>query len=234
MSLRRTIKVPFTTLKYILHAGDLHIRLFKRHSEYKECFSTLFADLQKENLDNTLIYIAGDVVHAKTDLSPEMVDVASDFLRNMADLAPTIVIAGNHDLNLANPNRLDALSPIIQNINHPNLHYLRESGIYKIADVEFGVMSIIGDQADWPSADELKSDTKIALFHGPINNAQTDVGFTITNRHMPISIFDGFDMALCGDIHRAQTLQKYTIEEMEIDESELTKYMKDGWKVIVP
>lgn len=200
------IPVPFTKLRRIIHVADVHIRLYKRHQEFRECFDRLYSDLRATDLTDTVIVVAGDVVHSKTEMSPEMVDLASSLLGNLADLAPTILIAGNHDLNLANPNRLDALSPLCENLNHSHLHYLKYSGVYQLADVDFAMLSIIGDKADWPTPEDCTASTKIALFHGPVHNARTDVGYVITDRHVTVELFDGFDLALLGDIHRHQSL----------------------------
>lgn len=201
------INVPFEKLRTIAHLADIHIRLFKRHEEYREAFARLYDQLRNTDLSEGVIVVAGDIVHAKTDMSPEMIVVASEFLRNLADIAPTIVIAGNHDLNLSNMNRLDSLTPIIKNINHPHLHYFKNSGVYKVADADFAVMSILDEQEQWPTIAECDGKRKIALYHGPVHGATTDARYTITNRHVDVETFDGFDMVLLGDIHRYQTLQ---------------------------
>jgi DNA repair exonuclease SbcCD ATPase subunit len=163
--------------------------------------------LNKRDLTNTVIVVAGDIVHAKTDMSPEMIRVASDFLKSLADKTDTIIIAGNHDLNLANPHRLDALTPIVDNLGHERLHYFRESGVYSFADVQFAVHSIIGDTADWPSPAEMDARPKIALYHAPVNKAQTDVGYSVTSK-VTVETFNGYDMVLLGDIHKMQILQQ--------------------------
>lgn len=204
-----------TTVRKIVHLADIHIRLFKRHAEYKLVFDELYASLRRRDLTDTAIVLAGDVVHSKTDMSPEMVQVVSDFLSTLGDIAPTIVIPGNHDLNLANPNRLDALSPIIDNLNHTQLHYLTGSGIYQLGDVQFGVHSIIGSPDEWPSPSDMTSATKIGLYHAPVNKAQTDVGYTITNR-VTVETFSGYDMVMLGDIHKSQILQEYEPGKPEI------------------
>jgi DNA repair exonuclease SbcCD nuclease subunit len=204
--LKAVIPVTFSKVTRVIHLADTHIRLFKRHQEYRETLGRLINTLLHTVTPGTVIVHCGDVVHSKTDLSPEMVETASWFLGSLAKIAPTIVIAGNHDLNVANPNRLDALTPITENLNDPNLHYLKYSGVYSCADVDFAVLSIIGDRADWPTVQDCSAPTKIALFHGPVHNAQTDIGYTITNRHVMVETFDGFDMALLGDIHRHQAL----------------------------
>ena len=205
------IKIPvkFSKLEKIIHLADIHIRLYKRHIEYRECFETLYNNLKSTNLENSIIFVGGDIVHAKTDMSPEMVSLASDFLKSLADIAPTILIAGNHDCNLSNPSRLDALSPIVENLNHSNLFYLRDTDIYEIADTQFALFSIFDTQEKWPSSEALNSKTKIALYHGPVNNAQLDSGMVVSNRQVNNSLFNGYDIVLLGDIHKHQILQTY-------------------------
>ena len=205
------INVPFKKLKHIVHAADIHIRLFRRHEEYELAFEKFYADLEQLKLSGIkdfIIVLAGDIVHAKTDLSPEMVQITSRFLSSVSDIAPVLMIAGNHDCNLANTNRLDALTPIVQNLNHPNLYYIRESDIVEVADVSFAVMSIFDEQENWPKPEEMNEGTKIALYHGPVHGAKTDANYEITNRHVHIKTFDGFDMVLLGDIHRHQVLKE--------------------------
>lgn len=204
------IKVPFTKLRHAVHISDVHIRLFRRHEEYEQVFTNLYADIRKKQLKDFVIVLVGDIVHAKTDMSPEMVEVTSRFLSNMADIAPTILIAGNHDCNLANTNRLDSLTPIVNNLKHPNLHYIRESTLVEVADVTFSVCSIFDEQEKWPSTNEINdsSTTKIALYHGPVHGATTDANFTITNRHVHVNTFDGYDIVMLGDIHKHQVLKE--------------------------
>jgi DNA repair exonuclease SbcCD ATPase subunit/predicted MPP superfamily phosphohydrolase len=203
------ITVPFTKLRTIAHCADIHIRLFKRHEEYRGAFTTFYEQLRQTDLTDGVIVVAGDILHAKTDMSPEMVELASEFLRNLADIAPTFVIAGNHDLNLSNMNRLDSLTPIIKNLNHQNLHYFKHSDIYQVADVDFAVFSILDDREQWPAVDDCRKNArKIALYHGPVHGAQTDVKYVITNRHVDVTTFEGYDVVLLGDIHKYQVLQE--------------------------
>jgi DNA repair exonuclease SbcCD ATPase subunit len=207
MSEKFIVNTKLKNVKNILHLADIHIRLFKRHQEYDQVFKTLYGLLDNRDLRESVIVVAGDIVHAKTDMSPEMVRVASDFLKSLADKTDTIIIAGNHDLNLANPHRLDALTPIVDNLGHERLHYLRESGVYSFADVQFAVHSIIGDPSDWPSVDDMDNRPKIALYHAPVNKAQTDLGYPVTSK-VTVETFNGYDMVLLGDIHKMQILQR--------------------------
>jgi len=205
--IRKKYKVDFNNISTILHVSDIHIRNFKRHKEYRSIFKKLYKQA-RELPENSIIYIGGDVVHNKTDISPELLSLTSEFLNSLANIRKTILIAGNHDANLNNKSRLDSLSPIVKNLNNPNLYYLRDTGIYSFADVDFVVMSVFDNPSDYPKSDCSKANTKIALYHGPMNSSITDVGFKIRNPEMTVDRFDGFDMVLLGDIHKKQFLNK--------------------------
>lgn len=198
-----------TTLQHvskIVHAGDIHIRNLKRHTEYRIQFQKFYDSIAELKDDNTIILIAGDIVHTKTDMSPELIAMVSDFFVSLASLAPTIVITGNHDANLNNPDRLDALSPIVDNLQHPNLFYLKDTGLYEFGDVIFSVMSVFDDKSKYILADQIDSTKKkIALYHGPVTNSVTAAGHDIQG-HVTVDIFDGYDCALLGDIHQLQYL----------------------------
>ena len=190
----------------IYHIADVHIRNVKRHKEYRQVFRRLYSYIKKTKTDNDLIYVAGDIVHAKTDMSPELVDLTSEFFSNLADLLPTIVILGNHDCNLNNNYRLDALSPIVKAIKHQNLHYLKDNGVYDIQGVHFNVMAVDEKPAKYINAADIEGNYKIALHHGSVHNASTDAGFTLSNTHVTTDMFIGHDLVLLGDIHKPQYL----------------------------
>ena len=155
------IDVGFNNVEKILHVADIHIRNYQRHKEYREVFKQLYT-ASKELPDNSIIYVAGDIVHNKTDISPELIDITSEFLNTLANIRPTIIITGNHDTNLNNTSRLDALTPIINNLNNPNLYYLKDSGVYKIGDIHFTVFSIFDHPSKYIKANLFQGDTNIA------------------------------------------------------------------------
>ena len=200
------VKVPFRKLKHIHHISDIQIRNLKRHTEYEEVFERTYEAVRK-NKDNAVAYIGGDIAHSKTDMSPELVDQLSRLFKNLSDIVPTIIIAGNHDCNLNNRSRLDVLTPIVENLNHPNLHYLKDTGVYKCADVSFVVWDCWTDEKDFITSDQVEGDTKIVLFHGTVDRAETDLGFKLPS-DVHISKFKGYDMGLLGDIHKRQHLNK--------------------------
>ena len=201
-----TLNVSFDKLKYIHHISDIQIRNLKRHQEYEEVFERTYEEIKK-NKDNAVVYIGGDIAHSKTDMSPELVHQLSNLFKNLADICPTIIIAGNHDCNLNNLNRMDVLTPIVNNLNHKDLHYLKDSGVYKCADVSFVVWDCWTKEEDFILSDDVDGDTKVVLFHGTVDRAETDLGFFLPS-DVHIDKFKGYDLGLLGDIHKKQFLNK--------------------------
>jgi len=185
----------------IAHLADTHIKLLKQHDNYRDIFKELYATLSAEKVD--CIVHCGDLFHNKTQLSPEAVSLATEFLNSLSSIAPVILIAGNHDGNLKNVNREDAISPVIKAINNPNIKYLKNSGEYKFnADVTFNVLSIF-DRGNWQKPSDAKK-INIALYHGAIEGAKTDTGWAMKDTDDDLDIFNDFDYALLGDIHKQQ------------------------------
>jgi DNA repair exonuclease SbcCD ATPase subunit/DNA repair exonuclease SbcCD nuclease subunit len=188
------------------HIADTHIRNLKYHKEYGAVFEKLYSKLKTEKID--YIIHCGDIAHTKTQISPEFVKMCSDFFKNLADIAPTYIILGNHDGNLRNSSRLDALSPIVDSLNHKDLHLLRDSGETKLKNnFVINVLSVF-DRDNWLKPTD-SSAVNIALYHGAICNSKTDVGWIMEHGEDNINIFDDFDYAFLGDIHKTnQALDK--------------------------
>ena len=183
----------------IAHLADVHIRKLKYHTEYREVFKQLYGVLKKEKIDS--IVICGDLVHTKTDMSPEMISMVSQFLSSLADIAPTTVILGNHDGNLKNSGRLDALTPIVNSLGHPDLHLLKDSQEMKLEDgFYFNVLSVF-DRDNWVKPTN-KEAVNIALYHGSVSSSKTDIGWVLEHTDDNITIFKDFDFAFLGDIHK--------------------------------
>ena len=196
----------------VYHLADLHIRNLQRHKEYRLVFKKFLKQVEKDNIQDSVIYLGGDIAHAKTEMSPELVQEISWFLTECAKLRETILITGNHDCNLNNNHRLDVLTPIVDNLNNPRIHYLRDTGVYNIHNLTFVVYSILDDKENWPKGKDVEGEHKIALFHGPVNKSETDIGYTVSSNSFTTDMFDGFDMVLMGDIHKRQILQAYEPE----------------------
>jgi DNA repair exonuclease SbcCD ATPase subunit/DNA repair exonuclease SbcCD nuclease subunit len=210
------LKCSISNFSNIFHIADIHIRLTKRHDEYQEVFQRLYTTIDKTP-STTVICVLGDLFHNKSDLSPECVEVASSFLKNLADRRPTVLIAGNHDATLANKNRMDSLSPIVNALQHDNLFYLRDTGTYILGDILFNNFSVFDEHtpekyvkvSDIPKIYTRNANHIIGLYHGGVNDAITDIGFRVSNRSISNSLFDGHHIVLLGDIHKYQVLQQY-------------------------
>ncbi len=186
------------------HIADTHIRNLKYHFEYKEVFKQLYQSLRDENVD--YIVHCGDIAHTKTQISPEFVEMCTEFFKNLADIAETIIILGNHDGNLKNNSRQDAITPIVSAMNHPNLHLLKRSGeIWLDEDFSLYVLSVF-DEDNWMKPVD-SNKVNIALYHGAINRSKTDQNWSLSGDH-DIDIFDDFDFAFLGDIHKTQKLDR--------------------------
>ena len=186
------------------HIADTHIRNLKYHFEYKDVFRQLYKSLKEEKVD--YIIHCGDIAHTKTQISPEFVDMCRDFFQNLAAIAPTYIILGNHDGNLRNGSRQDALSPIAKAINDPNLILVKNAGEVKINDKFcLNVLSVF-DEENWTEPTDYNL-INIALYHGAIDKSKTDSNWTLGGDHS-IEIFEEFDFAFLGDIHKTQKLDK--------------------------
>ena len=183
----------------IAHISDTHIRNLKHHKQYKTAFADLYKKLKKQKPD--YIIHCGDIAHSKTDISPELIDMISDFLRNLAKIAPTHVILGNHDGNLKNGNRQDAVSPIADAIAEKNLHLYKESQEVDIgSNVVLNVLSVF-DRQKWTTEPTDDSKINIALYHGSVAGCKTETGFVLEHG-IDISVLRNFDFGLLGDIHK--------------------------------
>ena len=228
--------IPYETpIKRIIHISDIHIHLYKRHEEYQIVFKKLLKCLIEEKKrvtksnNNTEIpiiaVITGDILHSKSDLSPECIQITYQLFKDISNIMPCVIIPGNHDLNMNNKNRLDSLTPIISDLpNYNPIHYLNETGIWKMGNLVFGHASIfdyhIIDPKDinqlLKKVDiETKSITKIALYHGRINGVELFNGSkidgeinTTTKKTITPSNFSKYDLSLFGDIHKHQFLDK--------------------------
>jgi DNA repair exonuclease SbcCD ATPase subunit len=201
------IKQTNDTISHIIHISDIHIRLYNRQKEYADIFQKLFQKIReiKSSIPNLIIIITGDLLHSKNILSPESILITQQFLQQLAEITTTILIAGNHDALLTNNQREDSITAITKNIEIPNFHYLKYSGVYIIENIAIAVNSIIDNK--WIFARDIqKRDTTthtVALYHGSVGLCETGVGFRMRGEKL-VDDFEGYDYALLGDIHKFQ------------------------------
>ena len=112
---------------------------------------------------------------------------------------------------MRNSSRQDALTPIVNALNHKNLNLLKESGEAHLVTgwtnapkFCLNVLSVF-DRESWkkPTNSEV---INIALYHGAISNSKTDTGWAMEHGEDSVSIFDDFDYAFLGDIHKTNQI----------------------------
>ena len=190
----------------ILHIADVHWRGLSRHQEYVLAFKDLFKQAKKIKPD--VIYVGGDIVHSKTQgISPELVENLVWWFNEMASIAPTHVILGNHDGLIHNKDRQDAVTPIIEAINNDRIFLYKDSGVYPtgIPGFDWCVFSCF-DEENWDKVKPGKN-ISIALYHGAVTGSLTDIDWEIDGE-VPVSFFNAFDFGMLGDIHKRQFLNE--------------------------
>jgi DNA repair exonuclease SbcCD ATPase subunit len=193
----------------IYHLADIHIRNDdSRTDEYKTVFNNLIKEINndKNENENVLIVVAGDIVHNKTVLRPICIELTSLFFKQLLTIGEVIVIPGNHDCNISNPKSMNALKPIINHLNYKHnnkIHLLEKTGIYYYGNLQLGHTSIFSNYVINPEKNNKYK--KIALYHGTLH------GSTVDNETKLTGIFNNkdfkkWDWVLLGDIHKHQYL----------------------------
>lgn len=183
------------------HLADIHIFNSKRHDEHKIVLKNTLIQLVEKKVD--LIYLAGDIQDSKSKLSPEQIEIINWFLYELSLIAPVIIILGNHDTNLQNKQRLDSLTPIINNLNPVNpIYYLKDSGIYNLYDIDWVVWSRLDDVN--PVENFIKKNYTIGCYHGVVQGCKLDSGYNKLHSDFTVDTFKDCDLVLLGDIHNQQ------------------------------
>ena len=190
----------------IFHISDIHVYNYQRHEEYIEVFEKLYKIIEERMTDNSIIFLGGDIVHSKTNMSPELFSVVSNLLSTLCNMLPTIVILGNHDLNLNNKTRLDALTPIINSLNLPTLHFLNETNVYQYEQIAFSLLHVKDKIENVIPAKSFDAETKILMYHGPVKNSATAYGYLLEGNYLDVLEHADYDYILLGDIHKHQYL----------------------------
>ena len=208
-------------IKKIIGIGDIHIPNARGLDDLKEVFQTFFVQAKEiveeaGGPENVRIAVVGDLFDMKLDITNEGQLAGHEFLQGLDEICPTIVIAGNHDLNLQNLSKVDSITPIFEMADFKQTRFL---------DMEFGYKSgfIKDDNIVWclystyvgfekPGFTAYKETNKdpdlkyIGLIHGEINGATTATNMVSENALSP-SLFDGTDFVIAGHIHKQQVIE---------------------------
>ena len=206
----------------IAHIADIHIRTQSRHDEIRIVFSEFVKQCKQQKIDH--IYIGGDIYHTKTQgISPEYIDLMHWWLSELTSYGAQVhMILGNHDGALTNLSRQDAITPIVNAVNNPNVHLYKNSGVFEFTPgYTFCVFSLF-DEENWSKVEPMPGKINIACYHGPVDGSSTETDWAIEST-ITSKFFDKYDFAFLGDIHRTQFLD-YRDVEIEINEEDLHLY----------
>ena len=87
-------------------------------------------------------------------------------------------------------------------IQNKNIHFIKDNGLFELGGVTWNHMAVDKTPADYIRAKDFTASYKIALHHGAVNTAKTDIGYQISNEHVGVDLFEGHDITLLGDIHK--------------------------------
>lgn len=205
----------------ISHLADIHLRGLSRHTEVANVTTRFIEDAKKNRVDH--VFIGGDIFHTKTNgISPEYIDFMNWWLTQLSTIAEVHMILGNHDGNLVNLSRQDAISPIIKALNNKKIHLYKSSGVYQFAPGYNWCVFSLFDEEGWKDVKPVPGDVNIACYHGPVWGATTETGWLV-NDGLTVEFFKDYSYVFLGDIHTHQYLG-YRDCELVIDEDDLVKY----------
>jgi len=208
-------------IKLVIHCADIHIRLNQRMEEYVNVLDN-FIKKCKEITKNyerkeIRIVICGDLLHSKNQLSPNLITIASFFLRQLEKIATVIVIAGNHDLVVNNTSKIDSITALFDTANFQDCKFLDsmlgyESGFVEDDNVVWALYSIYSGYNP-PNFNDLTVYDKpvIGLYHGMVVGASLNNG-TVVDNGVEGSLFDGCTCVMAGDIHKRQILKRGDVD----------------------
>jgi exonuclease SbcC len=217
--------IKMTTLRYIFHLSDLHIRngdiITCRYDEYNEVFNNTIVSIENEikklklSFNDYIIVITGDIFHNKNNIGNYGLLLYKNFIEKLVKLGRVILFSGNHDKIQSEIEQPSLVFSSTFNID--NLTVLTNTLSFIIDNVGFSYVSIddtldvyrnSGRIQDLPPFPEIIEEVKykIALFHGSFHSAKLFNGECIKdeNNPYPLEWIKDFDYVLLGDIHKRQ------------------------------
>ena len=206
----------------IIGIADIHIpNNLSQLKELDDTIQAFFKQAKKVVKDAggpefVRIAVLGDLFDMKTSISNEGLLAGHEFLKGLDEICPTIVIAGNHDLNLQNLSKIDSITPIFEMADFKQTRFLDmdfgyKSGFVKDDNIVWCLYSTyVGFEKPAFMPDKETNPDKgvkyIGLIHGEINGATTATEMVSENALSP-SLFDGTDFVFAGHIHKQQIIE---------------------------
>jgi DNA repair exonuclease SbcCD nuclease subunit len=214
----------------IAHIADVHFRSLSRHDEYKKIFEKFLDEITKKEVEH--VFVAGDIFHTKTmGISPEFIQLFTWWASSISSIAKLHMMLGNHDGNLMNLSRQDAISPLVFAMNNniknseKRIFLYKESGVYEFEDGWNWCIFSLFDQNNWQNVKPIPGKINIACYHGGVLGCVTETGYELEDHEgiIKTDFFDGYDFVFLGDIHKRQSLG-YRKTKLIIKKDDLSKY----------
>ena len=207
----------------IIATSDIHVRNLKRLDETKEQLGKFLDKVKgivtENGAENTRVVVCGDLVHCKLTIASECYLMLSWFLNELDGICKTIVIAGNHDLNMSNLDRVDSLTPVFEMCKFKQVKFLDKDLGYKSGyEVDDNIVwclystfdAFTGPKNLKKLARDNEGKTLVGLFHGDLNGAKNASGVALTG--LEPKHFTGTDFVIAGHIHKCQELLKENVK----------------------
>ena len=185
---------------FVIHLSDIHIRHeIDREEEYTVVFENLFSSIKnKINNENTLIIIAGDLIHNKVRITPVVLFLVNKLLTGLSELGTVVLIDGNHDINVGNEND----KKLLEVISKPkNVNYISNTGEYVFNNITLGVSTLVDNKFIKFSEIKKKNQINLAVGHYTLKEWLDERNIPAMTRVKCVYDFEGYDYALLGDIH---------------------------------
>lgn len=205
----------------VAHIADVHWRGLSRHEEYREVFEAFNRQVKETGAEH--IFVGGDIFHTKTSgISPEYIEQLSWWITSMSEVAEVHLTLGNHDGNLVNMSRQDAVTPIVEALHNPRVHLYKKSGVYEFSPGYTWCIFSLFDEEGWKDIEPVPGKINIACYHGPVHGAVTESDWLLEGG-LKVDFFERFEFCFLGDIHKTQYLGA-RMSELTIDEADLSRY----------
>jgi DNA repair exonuclease SbcCD ATPase subunit len=189
--------------------ADIHITNNEtRHQEYEQVFENLYRIL-KQDEENKLIVICGDLFHEKNNHQNKQNILAKEFINKLSSYGEIVIIDGNHDYIPHNDNSSSSICSLLHHLKVVNpVHYLTENKIYNIHNINFGVTTMNSSQVT-PIPNKQPNELYIGLYHGSLYKSITDIGWVNDDEtSFKASDFKSYDITMLGDIHKFSFINK--------------------------
>lgn len=207
-------------IKKIIHTADWHLEPSSYHDRFEEAIDTFMESIayntEGYSPDEILVVIVGDLFDNKSKKQTnEAVDVMSKALNKISQIYRTVITIGNHDYDRRNKSSMDCISPITNSfkmLGNSNVEYLKKTKHYIYENICFFNFSNFDDNAapDIKNISKLyPNKTYVGLYHDILVGATNFQNMDVSEYHGEagsLSIFNGCDFVLLGDIHKHQKL----------------------------